>query len=447
MDISERFRGCLVPKLLLQPLVENALIHGVANQDDGYIKLWTEEQDGDLLLCVSDNGCGIPDDMLSPAQRKTKWEAIAEAVERTDKKNDERYIGFLSRGNIRAAKEMVLAAAKAAGYTHVGYHGTHAKPFTVFERGIAGIYLATNRKLAEDFATGFRGEVGTLYNLVAKIKKPFVVEEHINSAVPYYYNIPTPTAMRDAGYSQSTVSTEEIAHFAEDNGYDGVIIKGIREGAGVYTDDIIVFDSNQVKSADPVTYDDDGKVIPLSKRFDMENPDIRYALPEDATYVSPTAGAVGKTKAEYKADFRDNVFTAKTRTYIDTVDELYGIETYLRKVGKMDKAAVEALVQQARAARSQAQTMIGTAQYNVFSDKVERMGDGLLEILKPAQKWTEEKRIAFHSPAALRSYLPAVRLFGRRPCAGPCKRRKTLLPRLRTEKSSSQATSGRSKRP
>ena len=71
MDISERFRGCLVPKLLLQPLVENALIHGVANQDDGYIKLWTEEQDGDLLLCVSDNGCGIPDDMLSRLNNKT----------------------------------------------------------------------------------------------------------------------------------------------------------------------------------------------------------------------------------------------------------------------------------------------------------------------------------------------------------------------------------------
>lgn len=108
-----------------------------------------------------------------------------------------------------------------------------------------------------------------------------------------------------------------------------------------------------------------------------------------------TTGSVGKTKDEYKADFRDKVFTAKTRTYIDTVDELYGIVTYLRKVGKIDKPTAEAMVQQARAARSQAQTMIGTAQYNVFSDKVERMGDGLLEILKPAQKWTEEKRIAF----------------------------------------------------
>ena len=64
IDIAEHFRGCLVPKLLLQPLVENAIIHGVVNLDDGYIKLWAEEQDGDLILSVSDNGCGIPEDML-----------------------------------------------------------------------------------------------------------------------------------------------------------------------------------------------------------------------------------------------------------------------------------------------------------------------------------------------------------------------------------------------
>lgn len=64
IDIGEQFRSCLVPKLLLQPLVENAIIHGVADKDDGYIKLWAEEQEGDLLLSVSDNGCGIPPEML-----------------------------------------------------------------------------------------------------------------------------------------------------------------------------------------------------------------------------------------------------------------------------------------------------------------------------------------------------------------------------------------------
>lgn len=37
----------------------------------------------------------------------------------------------------------------------------------------------------------------------------------------------------------------------------------------------VVFKSSQIKSADPVTYDDSGKVIPLSKRFDVTKDDIR----------------------------------------------------------------------------------------------------------------------------------------------------------------------------
>ena len=33
-----------------------------------------------------------------------------------------------------------------------------------------------------------------------------------------------------------------------------------------------------VKSADAVTYDDEGKVIPLSERFNAKNDDIRYSM-------------------------------------------------------------------------------------------------------------------------------------------------------------------------
>lgn len=43
---------------------------------------------------------------------------------------------------------------------------------------------------------------------------------------------------------------------------------------------ITVFEPNQIKSADPVTYDDDGNVIPLSKRFNPEEEDIRYSRSE-----------------------------------------------------------------------------------------------------------------------------------------------------------------------
>ena len=64
------------------------------------------------------------------------------------------------------------------------------------------------------------------------------------------------------------------------------------------------------------------------------------------------------------------------------------------KIGGTAKATVEADVQLARAARSQAQTMIGSVQYNVFSDKPERMGDGLLEIYKPTRLWSAKKKTA-----------------------------------------------------
>lgn len=64
IDVPDWLQSCLVPKLVLQPLVENAIIHGVVDREDGYIKLQAEEQDGDLLLSVSDNGCGIPPDVL-----------------------------------------------------------------------------------------------------------------------------------------------------------------------------------------------------------------------------------------------------------------------------------------------------------------------------------------------------------------------------------------------
>ena len=54
-------------------------------------------------------------------------------------------------------------------------------------------------------------------------------------------------------------------------GYDG-IVEEYKPGLFQY----VAFSSEQIKSADPVTYDDNGNVIPLSERFNEENNDIRY---------------------------------------------------------------------------------------------------------------------------------------------------------------------------
>ena len=64
-------------------------------------------------------------------------------------------------------------------------------------------------------------------------------------------------------------------------GYDGIVIKNTSYDThpfGEHNNQYLVFDSEQVKSAEPVTYDDNGNVIPLSERFNTQNDDIRYSL-------------------------------------------------------------------------------------------------------------------------------------------------------------------------
>lgn len=65
-DIEQVAALCLVPRMILQPLVENALIHGIEPMDrEGIItiKAWI---DRDLLMCqVEDNGKGIPESELT----------------------------------------------------------------------------------------------------------------------------------------------------------------------------------------------------------------------------------------------------------------------------------------------------------------------------------------------------------------------------------------------
>lgn len=62
-DVDETLNGCMTPKVILQPLVENAIFHGVSGMDgEGLIRIATRRSDGEMLLIVEDNGF-IPVDM------------------------------------------------------------------------------------------------------------------------------------------------------------------------------------------------------------------------------------------------------------------------------------------------------------------------------------------------------------------------------------------------
>lgn len=60
LDIDEEARVALVPHLIFQPLVENAIRHGVANcEADGRIEIRARRRNGAITLEVQDNGPGI----------------------------------------------------------------------------------------------------------------------------------------------------------------------------------------------------------------------------------------------------------------------------------------------------------------------------------------------------------------------------------------------------
>lgn len=77
-----------------------------------------------------------------------------------------------------------------------------------------------------------------------------------------------------------------IDAYMQDSGYDGVIIDHDAGSFGRSTKSYIVFSPEQVKQTDAVTYDDNGEIIPLSKRFDTGNRDIRYSLPSKEQQLS-----------------------------------------------------------------------------------------------------------------------------------------------------------------
>lgn len=233
------------------------------------------------------------------------YEGVTEAGERTrtagevavsegerrysiDEDPDTAYLAAVESGDMETAQRMVDEAAKTAGYDIKAYHGTtnqeeHRKwdskrnewettytPFTVFKRQYdeqAGHFFSSDENNAGGYGS-------YLYSVYLMLKKPLVIECNGQS-----YNSIT--------FDGQEMDTYEWAEYARKRRYDGVVFKNVRDGVGYAdltapTTDYVVFDSNRIKSADPVTYDNNGDIIPLSERFKVIQRDIRYSIDENA---------------------------------------------------------------------------------------------------------------------------------------------------------------------
>ena len=261
----------------------------------------------------------LPDGFLNDAQMVAKQEALKEDA-------DNAYKSAIKRNDMQAAQRMVDEAAKAHGYTNIFYHG--AKKGGGFTEFRDWSYFTENKQYAERYAD--RDKPSSLYKTFVKLERPFdtrkTAERKLFNEIRDYYGL---SEIQASGLPDWT-DGYDISDYIDENelDYDGILLdeggdmvdgKPVSRGISY-----VIKKSAQIKSADPVTYDDNGNVIPISKRFDPSNMDIRFALPEDTDTTKPkklmTVGEVEKFIAN---NARGKVYSKKSS--FDIIERFVGI--------------------------------------------------------------------------------------------------------------------------
>lgn len=206
--------------------------------------------------------------MTAPNGEKTKLDAEQWATVRTA--NFKNWFGDWENNPDNASK-----VVDENGEPLVAYHGTtndettsvwnektktydtSHEPFTVFKREVDGLPnsgLFFNSSEDNAYEYGYNN-----YAVYLSAKNPLVID-----CKGSLYN--------SIKHDGKTMDTYDWANWAEENGYDGVIFKNIKDGVDYgsmqdTTDDYVVFKSNQIKSAENNNGD-----------FSADNNDIRFSL-------------------------------------------------------------------------------------------------------------------------------------------------------------------------
>lgn len=228
------------------------------------IRFSLKEEKEKIVADAKENGTY----MTAPNGEKTKLDAEQWATVRTT--NFKNWFGDWENNPDNASK-----VVDENGEPLVVYHGTtndEAKsvwnektktydtshePFTVFKREVdglpnSGLFFNSSENNAYEY--GYNN-----YAVYLNEKNPLVID-----CKGSLYN--------SIKHDGKTMDTYDWANWAEENGYDGVIFKNIKDGVDYgsmqdTTDDYVVFKSNQIKSAENNNGD-----------FSADNNDIRFSL-------------------------------------------------------------------------------------------------------------------------------------------------------------------------
>ncbi|MCM3765658.1 histidine kinase [Neobacillus niacini] len=90
IDVPENIKAYRIPNMVIQSIVENALIHGITpRRDGGKINIIAQETDEGVIITVEDNGNGFPRDVLERIKQSENKSGLG--LRSTDKRLKQNY--------------------------------------------------------------------------------------------------------------------------------------------------------------------------------------------------------------------------------------------------------------------------------------------------------------------------------------------------------------------
>ena len=228
--------------------------------------------------------------------RATSTESIPQSGEESNPKfsmRDTAYTTAVESGNTEDAQRLVDEAAEealensearltdrgefrmGAGKLATVYHATY-NDFTVFDRAKLG---ENTDAYASDESTAATAHLGFWFNTQplsqsasyagGKDVKAYLNAENIYNA----HSLEQLTGEIEQQWDEELTPEENAEEYVDGlkaQGYDGIVLRDEEFGGTSF----VVFDPEQIKSVEAITYDDAGNVIPLSERFNSRSNDI-----------------------------------------------------------------------------------------------------------------------------------------------------------------------------
>ena len=218
----------------------------------------------------------------------------AEVTEKIKKNSyaDEDHLASVQNNDMATAQKLVDEAAErnfkdskardSQGKLIKVYHGTESEDFYEFDKGRQGqtdsslwgrgYYFTSEYDFAEMFGDNVRSFFLNITNpfTVSKVDAP--ASEIADKLMALGEEIDFVYSNLKAHEFAKAFGNQRLSDVLASHGYDGVIVGDVQSGYAEY----VAFEQNQMKLSDPITYDDNGNIIPLSERFDDTKTDIRY---------------------------------------------------------------------------------------------------------------------------------------------------------------------------